>query len=317
MVELAKLRAAWGRQNMLMRVVWINIVVFVALRLIAIGCMFAGHSGAIDGILQWLELPSSLPTLVARPWTAVTYMFTQYDVMHLIFNMLWLYWFGSLFLMVSTQRQFMGLYILGGLIGGALFVAAYNLFPLFRFADGWLIGSSASVIAIVTATAIRIPDFKMQLFLIGAVSLKWIALATILLVVLGVTGSNVGGEIAHVGGVIAGAVYALRLKRGHDITARLNRVIDAVVNFFKRLGSIKLGTREGGRRAPEFTTYNPATDRRTQPTAQAPKTQKSPEMSPADRRELDAILDKIKRSGYAALTPDERKRLFDVSNRIK
>ncbi|MDE5650569.1 MAG: rhomboid family intramembrane serine protease, partial [Duncaniella sp.] len=237
-------------------------------------------------VMRWVELPSSLPALAMRPWTVVTYMFSQYDVLHILFNLLWFYWFGTLFRMVATPRQMLALYIYGGFGGALLFLAAYNLLPLFAYSTGWLIGSSASVIAIVTATAILMPDFRMNLLLIGPVSLKWIAIATIVLVLIGVTGNNAGGEIAHIGGVLVGVWFGVRMKRGHDITAPLNRFFDLCVNACRGLR------------------------RKSVPKA-------SPRIEKDDREVLDEILDKIKRSGYAALTPEERKKLFDVSRRVK
>lgn len=251
--------------------------------------MFTGHTLLIDTVLHWVELPSSPALLITRPWTIISYMFAQYDLIHILFNMLWLYWFGTMFRMCCTARQMMALYIIGGIAGGLLFIVAYNCLPVFIHSTGWLIGSSASVIAIVTATAILMPDFRMHLFLIGAVSLKWIAIATIVLVLVGISGTNAGGEISHVGGILAGALFATRLRKGHDITAGPNRVIDNIVNAFK------------GIRRP----------------APAPRRTSTPRMSDADRRELDIILDKIKKSGYSALTPAERKRLFDLSRNIR
>lgn len=294
------MRRGFSRSTMLMKLVWINIAVFVLLRVTAIVCMFAGTPDFINEVMKQVQLPSNLPTLATRPWTVVTYMFSQYDVMHILFNMLWFYWFGTLFRMVSTPRQMLALYIYGGLGGAAMFLLAYNLLPAFTYTHGWLIGSSASVIAIVTATAILMPDFRMNLLLIGSVSLKWIAIATIGLVLIGVTGSNAGGEFAHIGGVLVGAWYGMRMKRGHDITIPLNRLFDFFVNSWHSLTSMSFRSRK---HKPSHTYHA--------------SSQSSPSISDDDREQLDEILDKIKKSGYAALTPDERRRLFEVSRRMK
>lgn len=290
-----EMRHGYARATMLMKIIWINIAVFVLLRVTAIVCMFAGNADFINVVMRWVQLPSDLPTLGTRPWTLLTYMFSQYDILHILFNMLWFYWFGTLFRMVSTPKQMLALYIFGGLGGALLFLAAYNLLPLFAHSTGWLIGSSASVIAIVTATAILMPDFRMNLLFIGSVSLKWIAIATIVLVLIGVTGDNAGGEIAHIGGVLVGAWYGVRMKRGHDITAPLNRFFDLCVNAWDAvMESLKRGR-------------NTASD----------SSKSAPAVDKDDRETLDEILDKIKKSGYAALTPEERKKLFDVSRRMK
>lgn len=293
MAVIDEMRSGFSRSTMLMKIVWINIAVFVLLRLIAIFGMFSASDGFITFVLNLVEMPSKPAILATRPWTPLTYMFAQYDLLHILFNMLWLYWFGTLFRMRCTSRQMLALYLYGGLGGALLFFAAYNLMPVFSGSTGWLIGSSASVMAIVTATAILIPDFRMNLFLIGSVSLKWIAIATIVLVLVGISGSNAGGEIAHVGGIITGALFATRLKKGTDITRPLNSLLDSIANLGKR-----------GR----FHT-NTASQRHDSST--------KPHTAADDRRELDIILDKIKKSGYTGLTPDERRRLFELSRNIK
>lgn len=295
-----EMRRGFSRSTMLMKLVWINIAVFVLLRITAIVCMFAGTPGFLEEVMRQVQLPSHLSTLVTRPWTVITYMFSQYDVLHILFNLLWFYWFGTLFRMVSTARQMLALYIYGGLGGAVMFLLAYNLIPTFAYTHGWLIGSSASVIAIVTATAILMPDFRMHLLFIGSVSLKWIAIATIGLVLIGVTGSNAGGEFAHIGGVIVGAWYGLMMKRGQDITRPLNRLFDMFVNGWHSITSIRLRNK------------TPKSSYKYQSSSAS-----SPSIDDDDRAQLDEILDKIKKSGYAALTPEERKRLFDVSRRMK
>ena len=143
-----EMRRGFSRSTMLMKLVWINIAVFVLLRITAIVCMFAGTPGFLEEVMRQVQLPSHLSTLATRPWTVITYMFSQYDVLHILFNLLWFYWFGTLFRMVSTPRQMLALYIYGGLGGAVMFLLAYNLIPTFAYTHGWLIGSSASVICL-------------------------------------------------------------------------------------------------------------------------------------------------------------------------
>lgn len=310
-----KMRRSFDGSTMLMKIIWVNIGVFVLLRLAAIVCMFAGYPYFINTILAYIQLPSSPAILLTRPWTVITYMFAQYDLMHILFNMLWFYWFGTLFMMVANSRQLFALYMLGGLGGAALFLISYAIMPVFAFHSAMLIGSSAAVIAIVTATAILMPDFRMHLLLIGSISLKWIAIATIVLVLIGVTGSNAGGEIAHIGGVAVGALYALRMKRGQDITRPFNRGFDRMANIWNRFASTVWGsfTRKSSQpRQPKRPNSNASFTGHS-----ASATNRRPSCDDNDREILDIILDKIKKSGYSALTPEERQRLFDVSRKIK
>lgn len=285
--------------TMLMKIVVINIAVFLVLNIISIVMIFAGEESGRFIVEQWVAMPGNFGRLARHAWTPLSYMFSQIEPLHLIFNMLWLYWFGIVFQLLSTPKRMIGLYLLGGLGGAALYLLAVNTIPYFAGHGGLLIGSSASVIAIVTATAIMAPDYRMNLLFLGAVSLKWIAIATIGIDLLSVTGSNAGGHIAHLGGAAVGAIFALGLKRGHDITAPLNSLIDAIVNLFRRRPKVR-----------------PARFRASAaPSAPRPKAPSA--ASAADQAELDKILDKIKKSGYSSLTADERARLFDVSRRIK
>jgi membrane associated rhomboid family serine protease len=285
--------------TMLMKIVVINIAVFLVLNIISIVMIFAGEESGRFIVEQWVAMPGNFGRLARHAWTPLSYMFSQIEPLHLIFNMLWLYWFGIVFQLLSTPKRMIGLYLLGGLGGAALYLLAVNTIPYFAGHGGLLIGSSASVIAIVTATAIMAPDYRMNLLFLGAVSLKWIAIVTIGIDLLSVTGSNAGGHIAHLGGAAVGAIFALGLKRGHDITAPLNSLIDTIVNLFRRRPKVR-----------------PARFRASgAPSAPRPKAPSA--ASAADQAELDNILDKIKKSGYSSLTADERARLFDVSRRIK
>lgn len=285
--------------TMLMKIVVINIAVFLVLNIISIVMIFAGEESGRFIVEQWVAMPGNFGRLARHAWTPLSYMFSQIEPLHLIFNMLWLYWFGIVFQLLSTPKRMIGLYLLGGLGGAALYLLAVNTIPYFAGHGGLLIGSSASVIAIVTATAIMAPDYRMNLLFLGAVSLKWIAIVTIGIDLLSVTGSNAGGHIAHLGGAAVGAIFALGLKHGHDITAPLNSLIDVIVNLFRRRPKVR-----------------PARFRASgAPSAPRPKAPSA--ASAADQAELDNILDKIKKSGYSSLTADERARLFDVSRRIK
>lgn len=281
MEAIDRLRTGFRQSSTLMKIVWVNVAVFVLLRLIAIVFVFSGRPDYIDIMLEQVELPSSPAVFMTRPWTLVTYMFAQYDLLHVVFNMLWLYWFGTMFTMTASSRRLLTLYLCGGLAGAVLFMLGYMVLPMFHSSYGSLIGSSASVIAVVTAVAILMPHFKMHLLLIGSVSVKWIAIVTIVLVLVGVTGSNAGGEIAHIGGGIAGVLCGPWIKRGHGLS-------------FRR-----------------------PSRRQTPPEAPSPSLSSDAGLSANERAELDAILDKIKKSGYTSLTSSERDRLFSVSRKIK
>lgn len=280
-----RLKYQWATGSMLVKLIFINIAVFVVLHLVTLVLMFAGISA--NTVLQEVELPSYLPAILERPWTIITYMFAQYDLFHILFNMLWLYWFGVIFLLADTSKRMLALYIYCGLGGALLFITYYNAMDM----RGLLIGSSASVIGIVTATAIRHPDYKMGLLFIGEISLKWLAVITIAIDMFSIGGSNAGGHVAHIGGAIIGAVYAVAQKKGFDITRPFNALLDVASNLWKRLSA----PREKAGPASKGATTNRRDDEAT----------------------LDEILDKVKKSGYGGLSKEEKQKLFDVSRRIK
>ena len=290
MAIIDDIKRKYRQGTMLMRIIYINIAIFVLLHLVA----FVGviMNVPAQGMIQWLQVPSNLSQLLYAPWTLITYMFTHYDLLHILFNMLWLYWMGRIFLEYFTPKRLSALYLLGGLGGALLYLLAMNLLPHFIGSNAYLMGASASVIAIVVAVAIWAPDYKIGLLFIGEVSLKWVAIITIGIDLLSVDAGNAGGHIAHLGGAAVGAVYATALRRGTDITRPLNAALDWLASLFSRRDK-GIGAPVGG------TAYNSQHQATDEPT----------------EAQIDAILDKIKRSGYTSLTDKERDLLFCASRK--
>ncbi len=309
MAIIDTVKQKWRVSTMLMRLIYVNIAVFLVIRIGAIVCMFAGVSELVW--LRWFELPSMPQWLCDTPWTVVTYMFSHFDVLHILFNMLWLYWFGSVFMLTGTQKQVFALYLYGGIGGALLYLLTFNTMPAFAGQASLLIGASASVIAIVVATAVIHPEYRMGLLFFGSVSLKWIAIITLGLFMLGLTGNNAGGHVAHVGGAVVGLIYGLCFKNGRDITKPFNKLIDRMVVAFSG------GVRIKRPKAKRFTKSHKKQQTETAQKQSQDKRQKDVNATPEDQAALNAILDKIKKSGYSALTADEKRRLFEVSKRIK
>ena len=284
--------------------IYINVGVFILIRiLIIILRLFMKEST----FMLYLEMPSSPALLIQRPWTLITYMFVHVDFLHILFNMLWLYWFGKIFLQFFTGRQFGGLYLMGGIAGGAFFMFAYNTFPYLKQlpVTSFLAGASASVMAIVFAVSFYQKEYKINLLLIGQVKLIYLAIGVLLIDILAITSENSGGHIAHIGGALSGMLFAVQYQKGKDMTAFINRLLDRFANFFKR--------------KPVFKTYR-TNKNFTQP-GHSPSG-RHPESDDAylrrkneENRQIDVILDKLKRSGYESLSADEKKRLFDASRK--
>ena len=301
------LRSRYAAATVPVRFVMVNVAVFVIVRVVALVCLLF----AVDAMpaIELLEMPSNPVKFLHQPWSVISYMFLHYDVMHILFNMLWLYWFGAMFHQIFGTRRFVGLYFLGGIGGALLYMLAYNVLPLFSSTEGLLLGASASVLAIVAATAVRQPDYKVGLLFFGQISLKWIAIVTIFIDVISIGSSNAGGHIAHLGGALTGAAFALADRRGTDITAWFNRAIDWIVNLTRRRPRVKVGNFHN---SPfTRTKQQPRTDKQQYERDNGRRNS----MTPAEEAEMDEILKKIKLSGYSSLTAEEKRRLFEVSKR--
>ena len=302
MAFIDEIKRTYNQGSMLIRLILINVGVFVLLHVLVLcGMLF---NVPAEQMLRWIELPSDLPQLLRQPWTAVTYMFAHYGLLHILFNMLWLYWLGRIFMEFFSPKQLTGVYLLGGWGGALLFLLAYNLLPRFSMVSGFLIGASAAVIAIVVATAVYAPNYKIGLLFFGEVSLKWVAIVTVAIDLVSMEGGDMGASVAHIGGALVGALFALRIKRGSDITRPLNAAIDAIVGLFNGR-SFKLPHIQWKKSG----TASTQTGGGQQPPRGA---------RPADtvsEEELDTILGKIKVAGYDALTDEEKDKLFKASRR--
>lgn len=274
----------------LSRLIYINCGVFLTVSLAYIPFLLAGYQGVYhDILLEWLGVPADPAYLLVRPWTLVTYMFTHFGFLHLLFNLLWLYWFGNLFLNHFTERQLTGVYLLGGIAGAALFILSYNIFPYFdriTRLSSWAIGASASVMAIVFAVCIYQPQQRIYLFLIGSVRLIYLALFTALIDLLSIPHENAGGHIAHLGGACFGCLFALGMRRRQDIATWITRPYDWFRRKSKPRKRMHVKYRSAG------FGKNPDAAKKEQ----------------SDR--INEILDKIAKGGYESLTAEEKAILF-------
>ena len=292
---ISDLKSRFHRGDINLQLIYINVGGFVVTTVVSVFLRLFNLGDA--SWMNFLTLPASIPEFLKQPWSLFSYMFLHADPLHLLFNMLWLYWFGQLFLSFFSARHFRGLYLLGGICGGLFYMLALNVFPYFTpyIYISTLLGASASVLAIVVATAIREPEYRVNFMFIGSVRLKYVALFMVVTDLLFVTSGNGGGHIAHLGGALAGWWFAWSLRKGKDVTKWINGVLDGCSGVWSKLSSKKpkMKVSKGGRAADYD--YN------------ARKKQQS--------EEIDRILDKLKKSGYGSLTTEEKKRLFDASKK--
>ena len=126
---IEEIKASFKTGSTLSKLIYINLGVFLGLQLVMIFSSLFGNNQEVYSLVRYLAVPTNLEALSTRPWTIFSYMFTHKDFFHLLFNVLWLYWFGKIFLSYFSERQLLSLYILGGISGAVLYILSYNIFP--------------------------------------------------------------------------------------------------------------------------------------------------------------------------------------------
>lgn len=296
---LNELKRYYSTGNTLRRLILINIGVFIFVHLVALVLfLFNITAGQFNPVVRWFSLPAYPGDLLLRPWTIITYMFLHEGLFHIVFNLLWLFWFGRIFLTSFRQKQLVSVYLLGGFAGGFLFILAYNVFPVFdQYKMGSLaLGASAAVMAIVVAISAYKPNYTINLLLIGPVKIKYIAIVVVILDVVSIRMGNAGGHIAHLGGALFGFWFAEKAKAGKNITKGFNRFLDKVFTFL------------GGGKSHLHVSHKKSTFkwRNTREMDDFEYNRREAD----DQERMDEILDKISRKGYASLTKEEKEFLF-------
>jgi membrane associated rhomboid family serine protease len=275
----------------LTRLIYINIVVFLLISIGSIIGYLLNNQTISLNILNLFSVPSSIKAFLLRPWTLITYMFTHKDILHILFNMLWLYWFGTIFLEYLDQKKLVAVYLLGGISGAVVYIISFNVFPVFNqvVTESVAIGASASVLAIVVAIAAYVPDYSVNLFLLGRIKIKYVALAIFILTSVMDFSVNSGGKLAHIGGAMFGYIYTVSLRRGTDLGKGLNKIIGFFATVFKPRKKLRVTYKK---RSTDYE-FNKAR---------------------ADHQEqINKILEKISKGGYDSLTKEEKDLLFRES----
>lgn len=263
----------------LLQLIVINVGIYIALMLTKVTLILTGHGDLFEGFLEQISLSSSFALFSSKPWTFVSYFFVHVDLMHVVFNMLFLYWFGQILQDFLGQTKTIQLYFMGGLAGAATYILVLNTIPYFiNQGPMFLMGASAGVYAIVTAAATLRPNYTVHLFLIGPIAIKYISGFYVIWSVLESVGTNGGGNIAHLGGALVGVLFALYTKRTQTPRQQMEKVLTYV-------------------------------------TVAAKKTIVTTTSEVVEEEELNQILDKISKSGFDSLSKLEKKRLFQASQK--
>ncbi len=264
--------------NPAMLYIGINGIVFLLGVVISLFVFFGSDQTTVEGFIRnYFAFPSAIAQWPTRFYTIVTYAFFHRDFFHILFNLLWLYWMGNLFLSFLAPKQFHVVYWGGVLLGAVAFALIYNLIPQLSVMQASLIGASAAVMAIFSAVTTLVPNYSIRLFIFGDVKLKYLLLVYIAIDMISMsTGSaNLGGSVSHLGGALFGFGYIKLLQNGTDLSS-----------FFKKKSKLKVIRTEA-------------------PIKRA---------AVVNQEQIDAILDKISKSGYENLSAKEKQTLFDASN---
>ena len=274
--------------NMVVRLIFINIFVFILITMIGVFVYGGQSSGFFQSLIGYLALPSDFSTLIRRPWTLFTHMFLHQGFGHIFWNMLILFWFGRIVGDLLGDRRILPLYIRGGLAGALFYLIFANFLSPY---GGIALGASAAVMSIVVASGFIAPHYRLNLLLIGEVKLMYVV-AALFFIDLAMIGqnSNAGGHFAHIGGAVFGGFYIYYMQRsGIDLLSGLAHLFEK--NPFET---------DTKRRPGRVVKIN------------GPKKRKR-DYSNITQEDIDEILDKIKLSGYDSLSEEEKDVLYKAS----
>ncbi len=297
---IRNLKSLFLKNNVLTRIILVNVAIWLIINIIKVfGFLMNIQGSEINfGISDFLGVPALFSHLIFRFWTPITYMFTHIGFFHILFNMLWLFWFGQIFLQYLNSKQFLSLYLMGGISGAVLFILFYNIFPVYSVSLilATTIGASASVMAIVTAISFYVPNYSINLMFIGRVKIVYIAVGLFVLDFFSINSGNSGGHIAHIGGALYGLWFVYSLKKGKDMSSLFgNLSFGPFKKFFIKKKKTPFTNVYTNSRPMKDEDYN---------------LQKNKEQD-----KIDKILDKISKSGYESLSKEEKELLFNASNK--
>ena len=288
---IEELKQNFKQGSNLTKLIYINISVFIIANLALLIISFNNRQQAEEILNPWFSFPSDMNQLLLKPWTIITYMFFHVDIWHIVFNLIFFYWFGQIFLQYLDNKKLLSVYLLGGFSGAVVFSIAFNLYQVAFDPNlkGILLGASAAIMAVVIAISVIVPNYVVNLIFIGPVKLKYIALFYVVLDIISINKENPGGHIAHLGGGLYGFLFGLYYIKGKDTTRRFSNFLNFIFSIVKARRKMKV-------------TYNKPID-----------DLEYNKRKVDNQKEIDRILDKIAKGGYESLTKEEKDYLFRSS----
>ena len=266
-------------------------LIYWNIALFAIPAVFGGILflfGITFNYVEYVSLSSNPEDLLWKPWSVISYAFFHAGIFHILFNLIILNFVSRLFMTFFTQKQLLSLYLMGAIFAGLIYILSYLIFPALINQNAQMVGASGAVMAVLFATATYSPRMEVRLLLIGNIKLWQIAVFYLVIDLISLSFSNVGGHIAHLGGALFGYLYSSQLQNGTDITKGFTAFVDSLVNLFR------------GRKSAPFKKVH------KNETIAKPK----PAVKDRTQQQIDDILDKISKSGYDSLTKAEKEFLF-------
>ncbi|MFT5183889.1 MAG: membrane associated rhomboid family serine protease [Flavobacteriales bacterium] len=293
---LEDIRKQFVNRSMLARLIIVNAGVFVLLVLVrvVVGLFLDDPSN-----LAWLEekgyyfaVPAAPLSVLSRPWTIITHMFTHIEFWHLFWNMIWLYFMGSMLSDRLGDRKMLSTYLLGGISGFLAYFIIFNLFSALP-TNGIALGASAAVMAVVTTVAAYRPNSKIMLFGVLPLPLWVLAVGFVLKDVMDLqSGNNIGGHLAHLGGAAFGFIQGRGLALGQDYFLKFEQFLDRFFNAIKPGPNSKMKVVRPKKKAPK----NP----------RGKSDEEYNQEKYTKQEQVNRILDKISKSGYDSLSKFEK-----------
>ena len=217
--------------NTLEKLIGLNVIMFILTYVFRALFFLMGIN--TNYFVEWLVFPKDLFDYILQPWSVVTYAFLHGGFLHILFNLIILYFGGQQFLTYYSGKKLINYYVLGAIFGALIFMLSYNLFPAFAgVGPSYLIGASAAVMAVFIGISTKVPNLGVRLFLFGNVKLWWIAAFFVLMDIIQLPFENPGGHLAHLGGAFIGYFYTTQLDKGNDIGKWVENAIAGIQQFF-------------------------------------------------------------------------------------
>jgi membrane associated rhomboid family serine protease len=293
----SKKKMLLGQQgNALMALIAINAIVFVLINFIKIAFLMSDETVASYQrlILAWWLVPADLGTLLSRPWTLLTYHFTNDSVWLLISNLLWLWAFGGILQSLTGNRHLAPLYMYGGFVGAIAYLLTVNIFPALQANIAYLAplqGAGTGVMAVAVGTTAMAPNYRLLPMLNGGIPIWVLTLVWVLVDYSMVASIGAGAAVAHLAAGAAGLLYISALKRGVDRGEWMHQLSDWFTTLFE----------------PATPKNRPQQERQKMHYKSGP----APYQTKAQltQQRIDEILDKINVKGYLSLSDEEKELL--------